>query len=352
MSGFPGGFARSTLTLLLAALTIRGGLQAEVQRATPSRVTTLSPVAALPAHIAGSFQELTSCQQSPGGEYFIFDRRAHSVYIAPRGLDTARKLIEIGAEPGRVLDPSAFDLAPDGTFVVADAPGGNPRVQIFMASGSTLRGFRLPGRPVPRITLKTLVLNGLAAVEYTGRAIYISQPENGAVITEYTIGGQPRRSFGDLRRTGHENDVDVHLALNSGLVVANPAGGFYFVFLSGVPQFRRYDSDGLLVFERHIEDPELDRFVQALPTTWRRQKTEDGEIPLVLPSVFAAAADQQGNLWISMATGITIVYDSTGEKRRLVQFRAAGTISPTAMSFTSEGRLLVTPGCYAFPGSL
>ena len=85
-----------------------------------------------------------------------------------------------------MLDPTAFDLAPDGTFVVADAPGGNPRVQIFLASGSTLRGFRLPGRPVARVTLRNLALNGLAAIEYTGRSIFISQPENGAVITQST----------------------------------------------------------------------------------------------------------------------------------------------------------------------
>ena len=172
------------------------------------------------------------------------------------------------------------------------------------------------------------------------------------MITEYAVDGQPRRSFGELRRTGHENDLNVHLALNSGLVVSNPAGGFYFVFLSGVPQFRKYDENGRLVFERHIEDAELDRFVQMLPTTWKRQKTEDGEIPLVLPSVLAAAADRRGNLWISTAVGVTFVYDGNGEKRRAVQFRAAGTLAPTAMSFTSGGRLLVTPGCYAFPGSL
>ena len=245
------------LALLLAA-PAAGIARVSSQAPSTDRIATLSPVAALPAHIAGSFEELTSCQQAPDGEYFIFDRRAHSVFVAPPGLDTARKLIEIGAEQGRVLDPTAFDLAPDGTFVVADAPGGNPRVQIFLASGSTLRGFRLPGRPVARVTLRNLVLNGLAAIEYTGRSIFISQPENGAVITEYAVDGQPRRSFGDLRRTGHENDLNVHLALNSGLVVSNPAGGFYFVFLSGVPQFRKYDENGRLVFERHIEDAELE----------------------------------------------------------------------------------------------
>ena len=351
MPPFPAGIARSALlALLLSAPAATPGPAASSQAST-DRIATLSPVAALPAHIAGSFEELTSCQQAPTGEYFIFDRRAHSVYVAPQGLDAAKKLIEIGAEPGRVLDPSAFDLAPDGTFLVADAPSGNPRVQIFLASGSTLRGFRLPGRPAPRVTLRNLVLNGLAAIEYTGSAIFLSQPENGALITEYAIDGQPRRSFGELRRTVHESDVNVHLAMNSGLVIANPAGGFYFVFLSGVPQFRKYDDGGRLVFDRHIEDVELDRFVQTLPTTWKRQKTEDGEFPVVLPSVLAAAADQRGNLWISTAVGITFVYDGNGEKRRAVQFRAAGTISPTAMSFTAAGRLLVAPGCYAFPGS-
>ena len=92
--------------------------------------------------------------------------------------------------------------------------------------------------------------------------------------------------------------------------------------------------------------------MQTLPTTWKRQKTEDGDIPLVLPSVLAAAADRRGNLWISTAVGVTFVYDANGEKRRAVRFRAAGTLAPTSMSFTAAGRLLVTPGCYAFPGSL
>jgi hypothetical protein len=56
-------------------------------------------------------------------------------------------------------------------------------------------------------------------------------------------------------------------------------------------------------------------------------------------------------LWISTAAGVTVISDSSGEKRRVVQFRGAGMISPTGMSVTSEGRLLVTPGCYAFPGN-
>ena len=317
-------------------------------RADQPRVETLQSVAALPAHIATAFQQLTSCQQTAAGDYFIFDRRSHAVFVAPAGLDSARKLIEIGAEPGRVLDPSAFDLAPDDTFVVADAPQSQPRVQIFLPSGSTVSGFRLPGREKPRITAGNLVLSGIAGIEYTGRSILLSQPELGALIAEYATDGRPLRTFGNLRRTGHEGDAGLHLALNAGLVVANPAGGFFFVFLGGVPQFRKYDAAGRLIFERHVQGSELDGFVQSLPTTWARRKLDDGDVPIVLPSVHTAAADAAGNLWVATAAGVTYVYDPAGEKIRAVQFRAAGPLSPMAMSFTPKGRLLIAPGCFAF----
>jgi hypothetical protein len=335
-----------TALLLAAPLSISAGESASAARL--GEVENLTAVAALPAHIAGSFQQLTSCQQTAGGDYFIFDRRSHAVFVAPAGFESARKLITIGAEPGRLLDPSAFDLAADGTFIVADAPGGQPRVQVFLSSGSTVSGFRIPGRALPRITYGNLVLGGLAAVEYTGRSIFLSQPELGALVAEYALDGRPLRTFGDLRKTGHEHDPGVHLAMNSGVVIANPTGGFYFVFLAGVPQFRKYDASGRLLFDRHIEGPELDELVQALPTTWARRRLEDGELPIVMPLVRAAAADAAGNLWIATAAEITYVYDPSGEKRRAVRFRGAGPLAPTAMSFTPKGQLLVAPGCYVF----
>ena len=332
------------LTLGLAFVAVRES----ATRTRTVEIETLRSVSALPAHIAGSFQQMTSCQQTASGDYFIFDRRSHAVFVAPAGLDTARKLITIGAEPGRLLDPSAFDLGDDDSFVVADAPRGEPRVQMFLTSGSTVTGFRLSARAVPRITAGNLVLGGLAGIEYTGRSIFLSQPELGALIAEYATDGRPLRAFGALRKTGHEHDPAVHLALNAGLVVINPSGGFFYVFLAGVPQFRKYDASGQLLFERHIEGAELDQFVQALPATWPVRKIDDGEMPIVLPSVQAAAADAAGNLWIATALGVTYVYDQSGDKIRTVQFRAAGPVSPMAMSFTPKGRLLIAPGCFAF----
>src|SRR3954464_11801596 len=85
-------------------------------------VETLSAIGALPAHIAGQFNDISACEQSREGEYFVFDRRSHAVFGIAPPYEPARPLVQIGAEPGRLLRPTAFDLSPDGRFVVADAP--------------------------------------------------------------------------------------------------------------------------------------------------------------------------------------------------------------------------------------
>jgi hypothetical protein len=313
--------------------------------------TTLKSVGGLPAHIAGRFTELTLCRQASDGSFSVFDRRSHTVFsVAPKA-DEPREIIQIGAEPGRILRPYAFDVAANGSFVVADAPGGRGRVQFFTASGSRLGGFALRGRETSLVTFDGLVISGLGSLVYNGRSIFVSQPESGSLVTELGVDGVSARAFGELRPTGYEPDRDLHLALNSGLIVINPEGGFYFVFVAGVPTFRRYDASGVMMFERHIEGTELDDYMRNRPTSWPRRKTADGEFPVVRPAVRAAAADANGSLWVSLDVPYTYVYDSRGEKQRTVQFRAAGIMAPTSLSFTQTNRLLATPGCYLFePG--
>jgi hypothetical protein len=329
---------------LLAALI---ALTAAPPRALP--IETLTSTSALPAHLAGAIGEITACEQTADGRYFIFDRRAHAVFTVPAARDQVRKLIEIGTEPGRVLRPTAFDVANDETFVVADAPFDTRRVQVFHSTGTSLGGFTIPGRDVPLIVMEGIVLSGIGSLEYTGHSVLMSQPQNGTLVVEYGLDGRTLRTFGTLRATGHEQDQDVHVGLNAGLVVINPRGGFYYVFLAGVPLFRKYDASGALIFERHIEGTELDEYVQKLPTTWPRRKDQGGrELPLIRPAVRAAAADTDGNLWISLAIPVTYIYDANGDKRRVVQFRAAGIMSPSSLTFTNKGRPLVSPGCYTF----
>ena len=315
---------------------------------TPPRVLVLRSTGGLPAHIAGSFQRPLGFQQSDAGAYFVFDRRAHAVFTVTG--DTAKKVIEVGAEKGRIIDPSAFDLWPaDGSFVIADAPLRQQRIQAFTASGSRLGGFTLPSREVARITFDTIVLNGVGSIQFTGETVLINQPESGVLVSELSLYGEPRRSFGELRATGQESNPNVHLALNAGLPLIDPTGGFYFVFVAGVPVVRKYDAKGTLLFERHVEGPELDDYLKGIPTRWPSQRNDEGDVlPLVPPAIRAAGVDREGRLWISLMQPYTYVYDSAGEKIRTVQFRGADVVAPASLFFTRDGRILVTPGCYEF----
>ena len=313
----------------------------------PFPVETLRSTAALPAHIAGTFQDIAACHLSPDGDYLVFDRRAHAVFNIPSG-GSPRKIIEIGVEPGRILRPLAFDSAPNGTFVIADAPTGVERIQVFFHMGGTVGGFTLPGRSIPRVALGNFVLSGIGSLEYTGETILVSQPDSGALISEYGLDGRTLRTFGELRSTGHAADRDLHLALNAGIPLSIPSGGYYFVFLSGVPMFRKYDAAGTLLFERHIEGAELDRHIQSLPDAWPRRQTGAGEFPVVPPSVRTAAVSPDGNVWVSLVTPHTYIYDRDGDKRRTIEFHAAGVMLPSNFHFIRDGRLLIAPGCYTF----
>ena len=312
------------------------------------RVEILTSIGGLPPHIVGTYEDTINFQQDASGTYFVFDRRGHTVHTVDANKTMTRKVLEIGQEDGRVIQPTGFDLAADGRFVVADVPRAQQRVQTFDRAGKLLTGFFLPGAPAARVIFGNLMLNGAGSVQHAGDRLLVSHPEGGALFTEYSRGGVAQRSIGRLRTTGFEDDRDVHIAMNAGLPLVDPTGGFYYVFIAGKPMFRKYSAKGTLVFERHIEGREIDVVLENQPTRWPRRKVQDREVPLVTPVVRAARVSPSGELWVSLGVPYTYVYDTDGDKIRTVQFSAAGIISPTSLFFTRGGRLLVTPGCYEF----
>lgn len=315
-------------------------------RPSPGAVEVLKSINALAPHVAGLFREPIDCKQTANGDYYVFDRRGHTVYSVDAAGNTAKKLVQIGAEDGRLIQPSAFDVAYNGSFAVADAPNGRERVQLFDAAGVRTGGFLLPGRGAARVVLGSLALDGVGTLSYNGRTLLMSHPESGWLMTEYGLDGTPLRSIGQLRKTGHESDRDLHFALNAGMPIADPSGGFYFVFMAGVPAFRKFDAKGELVFERVVQGREIDPLVGAIPDRWPRRGT--GELPLVSPTIRTATIDRAGRLWIAFVLPFSYVFDSAGEKVRTVQLRGAGIVTPSSLSFNDRGRLLVTPGCYEF----
>lgn len=332
--------------LLTATAVIFGsGLHAALPR------QTLDSIAALRPHIAGTFRRPAGFARVEAGHYLVFDRGGHSVHRVDAAMTETVRLVAIGHEPGKVIQPVAFSAAPDGSFVIADAPQGRRRIQLFASNGLRLRGFYLPGRFEPLVSLNGVPLNGVASVQYDGDGIFLNLPETGSLIVEYSIDGAVRRTIGALRTTGQEADPDVHFALNTGVPLVHPAGGFYFVFQTGEPRFRRYAADGALLYERVIQGRELDGLRAAQPGRWRRRTIGDRELPIVPPLVRTAAVDANGQLWVALVPPFTYVFDGEGDKVRVVQFRSAGLLSPTSLSFGPDGRLLVTPGCYVFAPS-
>ncbi|MEY4093771.1 MAG: hypothetical protein RLZZ53_970 [Acidobacteriota bacterium] len=333
-----GLFVLATGYWLLATIT--------AQQPSPGTVDVLKSVNALPPHIAGLFRDPIGCKQTANGDYYVFDRRGHTVYSVDQAGTTAQKLVQIGAEDGRLIEPSAFDVAFNGSFAVADGPNRRERVQLFDAAGVRTGGFLLPGQGVSRVVLGSLSLNGVGSLSYNGRTILMSHPESGWLMTEYGLGGTPLRSIGQLRKTGHESDRDLHFALNAGIPIADPDGGFYFVFMAGMPAFRKYNASGELVYERAVQGREIDPLIAAIPDRWPRRSA--GEVPLVAPIVRTAALDRSGRLWISFLLPYSYVFDTNGEKVRTVQFRGAGIITPSSLWFNDRGRVVITPGCYEF----
>jgi hypothetical protein len=341
---------RSWLFLVTAsALAVMfAPLSGQTPQKTPTAPTVdiLAATGGLQAHIVNQFTDPVGFAEATSGEYIVLDRRQHTVYGINAKQTAVRKILQVGFEIGKVLQPAVLALSRDDIFAVADAPSGNERIQYFTLQGAFLGGFYLQSRLAPRVVSGPVVHNGVGSMSFTGKTFLVSRPDSGALFSEFDVHGAVIRQFGTLRPTGQERDRDLHYALNTGIPLADPTGGFYFVFQTGRPMFRKYDAAGALVFERHVEGVELDGQVQALPLTWPARAPE--ALPFVPPLVRTAAVDAAGRLWISLVVPYTYVYDSRGEKTRTVQFRGASILMPATFFFASRDRVLVTPGCYEF----
>jgi hypothetical protein len=333
------------LGVALAPVTARGS-----RGPGATSVDVLEATGGLPARLVGTFEDPVGFAQATTGDYFVLDRRAHTVYAVDAARTSVRKILQVGFEEGRVLRPAVLALSRDDVLAVGDAPGGLERIQYFDLDGRFLGGFYLNTRKALTawLTAGPLVLSGVGSMSFTGKTFLVNRPGSGALISEYETDGTVNHQIGVPRATGHEDDPELPTLLNLGLPLADPAGGYYFIFQTGVPMFRKYDASGRLVFERHIEGVELDGLIQTLPTTWPRRESGSGLHPVVSPLIRTAAVDPYGRLWVSLTVPFTYVYDANGEKVSVVQFHAAGTVSPESLFFSPRGTLLVTPGCYEF----
>ena len=136
-----------------------------------------------------SLKNRSRSSRSPTVYYFVFDRRAHAIYMVDPERTTARKVVDIGQEAGRIIQPGGFDAAAEGSFVVADVPRGQERIQIFGPGALRTGGFFLAGRSMPQVTLGNYALSGISSMQFTSGSLLVSEPERGSLITEYSASG-------------------------------------------------------------------------------------------------------------------------------------------------------------------
>ena len=329
--------------LVAAALTAFGAVA-------PPSIDVLMAVGSLPPPILSQFRDPAAFVQTDDGRYLVFDRRAQAVFDIDSAKRTVRKAIAIGPSDGEILRPLSFAFSSVRTMVILDNPGDYERVQTFHDTGTPLSVFRhFPAASdALRLNADAMLSSGLSELGTIGANILAQAPDGQSLFSEYTPQGAMTRRIGRLRPTGYERDRQLHQALNAGIALAAPDGTLNFVFTTGVPMFRKYTATGELVFERHIEGPELDAVVQALPQTWPTRRVNGLEFPIVTTTVSTAAIDASGRLWIALSTPFTYVYDATGNKIRTVQFRGADMLVPWSLFFSKAGHILVAPGCYEF----
>ena len=309
-------------------------------------VEILRATGSLPGRLVENIESPRAFVETSAGVALVLDGGAQAIYAVNAARSASRRIIQVGTEDGHVMGPNGFSLGPNDILAVTDMPGRYARLQYFGDDGRLIHRFWLANQPGARQSLGRISVGGAGALAFTGRTFLINAPSAGALVNEYDTSGAAIRSIGRLRPTGQESDAAVHGLLNTGLPLVDPTGGFYFVFETGVPIFRKYDAAGEMVFERHIEGPELDGSLGAMPANWPARSP--GGLPYAPGLVQAAAVDAAGRLWVSLTPGFTYVYDRHGDKIRTVQFEASGPIAPTSLFFARGNRLLITPGCYEF----
>ena len=191
-------------------------------------------------------------------------------------------------------------------------------------------------------------MSGIASIQFTEPTLLISQPERRhalhrilivricvphvrAVARHRTRTGSRRPPGAERRPAARRSDRRLFLRVSR-----RPPD---------VPEMR---SRRPLVYERHIEGPEIDRYLAAQPTRWPTRRVDDRELPrsrppcVRLPWMRVGLSDFADGTLHPMCTTLRVT------SAEVIQFSAAGVISPTSLFFTKDGRLLVTPGCYEF----
>lgn len=268
--------------------------------------------------------------------YFVTDFKSNRVLVIKDNAEVEREFGRIGSGPGRLFHPGCIDVARDGTIYVED--GGNERVVKFTSDGRYLGEFRITNH------------EGFAVG--THKEIYLGQPEEGHLITVYSGSGQKLRAFGQLKKFSDlygaafaDKDTPYKVALNRIRLSTDGDGNLYISFML-TPLIQKYSSDGNLLFERRLEDPEIDRLMQAIREKKYIATTRDAADARIV-ALDPVVEPATGNILVPLVDGSIYVADRDGRKLTLLRPQVLQqpnqAFYPFIAGLGANGELLVTP---------
>ena len=245
---------------LVAGVSVASALGLPLSLVTPAAAASkrCARSRSMPAHIAGTFNDLAACHTTPDGDYLVFDRRAHSVYrVPPKGPRATDHPDRCRAGP----HPPAARLRFGARRHLRDrrcAAGHRTRPDFLLSGRSGRRVHAADAERCRTVALGDLVLSGVGSLDYTGKTVLVSHPSSGALVTEYALDGRVLRTFGELRahgpRTGPRAAPGAQRRDRDR--AARTAAGSTSCSSSGVPAFRKYDAAGkTAVRAAHRGDP-------------------------------------------------------------------------------------------------
>jgi peroxiredoxin len=269
------------------------------------------------------------------GRYFVTDSEGNRILVINDRMELERDFGRIGSGPGRLFHPSFLDVGPDGTIFVEDS--GNERIVKFDQAGNYLGELRLPAH--------------LGLAVGAQNELYLGDPYEGHLVSVYSSDGKKLRSFGQLKKFSDvygpafsDKDAPYTIAFNRVRLSTDKERNVYVSFML-TPLVQKYSPDGTLLFERRLEDPEIDRLMEAIQKTKyisTRGDGADARIVALDPVIDPA----NGNIMVPLVDGSIYVADREGRKITLLHpalaSKRTSLFRPFVASLGANGELLVT----------
>ena len=180
-------------------------------------------------HVVGLFREPIGFKQTANGDYTCSIGAGTPCAVDRRGRNSREAGADRRRRGGRLIEPSAFDVAVNGSFAVADAP--NPRARADLDAGGVRTGGFLLRGAAPRASCWASRLNGVGTLAFNGHVA--DQPtRNGWLMTEMRLGQRRSDRSANCARPATNPTGTSISRWNSGIPIADPKGGFYFVFMA------------------------------------------------------------------------------------------------------------------------